>query len=57
MKLNDVEFEKKKIEEDFAQYKHKFKMEKEKEIRRWEEICQQLKNNLENSKESSNFKL
>ena len=35
VKLGDTEFELKKIEEDFAQFKHQARIEREKEIRKW----------------------
>lgn len=57
IKLSDIEFERKKIEEDFAQFKHKAKQQKQRQVKKWEDSYNQLKQYIEDSSENSSEKL
>ena len=46
VKINDYEFEMKKMEEDYADFKVKSKIERERETRRLNEQLHQLRNQL-----------
>lgn len=57
IRLGDTEFQLKKLQEDFAQYKLNSRLEKEKEIKRWQEAYNHLKNTLEFNNQDSSIKL
>lgn len=53
VKISDVEFELKKMEEDFAQFRRNTKIEREKEVKKWEDAYQQMRQNYTESVEDS----
>ena len=55
VQLSECQFELKKTEEDFAEWKRQHKIEKEKEAKKTEEAISKLKSNLELTKEDSTF--
>jgi hypothetical protein len=57
VQLSECEFELKKLEEDFAEFKRQTKLEKEKEAKKNEEQVTKLRNCLETSTENSAYRL
>lgn len=57
IRLGDTEFELKKLEEDFAQFKLSSRQEKEKQVKKWEEAYNNIKNTLEYTNQDSSLKL